>query len=68
MKSLENREETYVQMLRKREQDIMNLDDKLGQLEQKKLVSRYGVTLPLEGAASRVHLCSNFTVLSDYTS
>ncbi|PIK57872.1 hypothetical protein BSL78_05255 [Apostichopus japonicus] len=40
MKSLENREETYVQMLRKREQDIMNLDDKLGQLEQKKLVSR----------------------------
>lgn len=40
MKSLENREETYVQMLRKREQDIMNLDDKLGQLEQKKHVSR----------------------------
>ncbi|XP_022099135.1 uncharacterized protein LOC110983843 [Acanthaster planci] len=33
-KSLENREQAYKQMLKKREQDIMHLDDKLGIMEQ----------------------------------
>ena len=33
-KSLENREQTYKQMLKKRDQVIMHLDDKLGIMEQ----------------------------------
>eukprot|EP00057_Strongylocentrotus_purpuratus_P014388 XP_011668862.1 PREDICTED: TBC1 domain family member 2B [Strongylocentrotus purpuratus] len=40
LKSAMNRETTYQQMLKKREQDIMRLDDKLGQLEQVQHLSR----------------------------
>ena len=41
-KSLENREQAYKQMLKKREQDIMHLDDKLGIMEQAHHLRRYG--------------------------